>query len=105
MKTKSGLDVKSITIIGRRWFQRTYGNTYHTAEIFVNGQRVHKTAEKYGYSDWQYQETAMQWLEKFGYARRRKYDNGGHEPARIWAERAGIQFSSSVSDVARERDL
>ena len=35
----------------------------------------------------------------------RKYDNGGHECARIWAENSGVQLSRSVSDVARERDL
>lgn len=104
MKTKSGLRVQSITIIGRRWFHRTYGNTYHTAEIFVNGQRVHKTAEEYGYGD-QYEETAMRWLEKFGYAKRREYSNGGQECTRIWAERVGVQLSRSVSDVSRERDL
>ena len=105
MTTKqAGPKIVSITIIGRRWFQRTYGNTYHTATILVNGQHVHKTAEEYGYGD-QYVDTAARWLEKFGYMDRKKYDNGGHEPARIWAERNGIAFTYQAVDVARERDL
>lgn len=104
MKTKSGLEVKSITIIGRRWFQKSYGNTYHTCRVLVNGEQVYESPEEYGYGD-QYVETGCQWLEKYGYMNRKKYDNGGHEQPRIWAERNGIKFDYSVTDVARERDL
>lgn len=104
MKTKSGLKIESITIIGRRWFQRTYGNTYHTCVVLVNGQQVYEAPQEYGYGD-QYVETGARWLEKFGYMNRKKYDNGGHEPVRIWAERNGIAFDYRASDVARERDL
>jgi hypothetical protein len=98
------MKIQSVNIVGRRWFQKTYGNTYHTAEIFVNGERLHKTEEEYGYGD-QYQETALQWLEKQGLINRRKYDNGGHESARAWAEKNKVQYSATVCDVRRERDL
>lgn len=32
--------MQSITIIGRRWFQRTYGNTYFSAYALIDGKPV-----------------------------------------------------------------
>jgi len=37
-----GVKMKSITVIGRRWFERINGNTYHSAEIIIDGTFVHK---------------------------------------------------------------
>ena len=30
--------IKTLEISGKRWFQRTYGNTYHTTTVIVNGE-------------------------------------------------------------------
>lgn len=98
---------KSITLIGRRWFQRTYGNTYHTVEVHVDGERVFWTTPTYGYGD-QWEETGLQWLLDNDHIPEntfKRYDNGGHEPIRIWAERNGVQLVRTCSDVAREKDL
>ena len=97
------IKVKSITILGRRWFQKTYGNTYHTAEIFVNGQRVHKTEEQYGYGE-QYMQTAQEWLEKFGYIPKQKRE-GYYEPLFAYRDRGLFELSYSCADVRREKDL
>jgi len=32
---KTSEKIYSITVIGRRWFRRRYGGTYHTAQIMV----------------------------------------------------------------------
>jgi hypothetical protein len=100
MATTKRPKVRSIAIHGRRWFQRTYGNTYFSAEIFVNGSLVHKLEEQYGYGD-QYVYAAGQWLAANGYI---KLPQG----TPLWTLRGaknGIDLYYTASDVARERDL
>lgn len=35
----------------RRWFQRTYGNTYHTATLHFSDGSTQKSGLTYGYGD------------------------------------------------------
>lgn len=96
---------KSITIIGRKWFQKSYGNTYHTAQIMVNGVTVHKTKRHYGYED-QYVETATEWLEKNSYIPKRERKNGGHKTLwRICKDDLNIPFEYYAIAVNRQKDL
>jgi hypothetical protein len=105
-QTKTGEEMKTITIIGRRWFQRGPGNTYHTAQIIVDGETIKKTDREYGYGE-QYVETAVSWLENNDWLpeKREHYKNGGHEAAWRFCERLGIKLSTEAIDVARQRDL
>ena len=89
--------LKSLHIEGRRWFQRSFGNTYHTVRIFVNGELVHTSDRTYGYGDC-FLQTALDWLKeaqmvpadaKYGTLYLRETLGGTY----------------SVIDVARERDL
>ena len=89
-----------IHIHGRRWFARTYGNTYHTVQVWVDGDRVVKTESQYGYGD-QYVWTARDWLAANGYLA--GIEDG--EALWRWCERNGVKLVNEVSDVARERDL
>jgi hypothetical protein len=54
-----------IDIIAKRWFQRTYGNTYHSVEIIVDGKFLDKADFAYGY-DYAYMQTAHKLLAKHG---------------------------------------
>lgn len=101
---KTDKKIHSITILGRRWFQKSYGNTYFTAYIYVNGEQVHAMPQEYGYGD-QYAHSSMDWLEKAGHITRKAYANGGHEGIWQTAERLGIAITYHAQDVARERDL
>jgi hypothetical protein len=92
--------VRSITVVGRRWFRRGYGGTYHTAEIFVNGERVHKTPEQYGY-DKQYLWTAWEWLVQSGQIP----PLPRNESPWNWCKDHGIELDYYAHDVRRERDL
>ena len=40
--------IETLVIRGRRWFQKLYGNTYHTVTVVVNGH-VLKSNIQYGY--------------------------------------------------------
>lgn len=49
--------IRSIFIDGRAWYDRTYGNTYHSVRVWINGQVIGAQGMTYGYGE-QYQETA-----------------------------------------------
>lgn len=42
VRVKTMKNIKTLEVIGKRWFQRSYGNTYHTATIIVNGEKTEK---------------------------------------------------------------
>jgi hypothetical protein len=86
-----------IHIDGRRWFQRTYGNTYHSVRIYVDGE-VTTLPRQYGYGD-QYLQTAWDWLQSHGYIPS-GVEYGG---TRYLREELGATYS--VADVARQSDL
>jgi len=98
-------NMRSLVVIGRRWFQRGPGNTYHSAEIIIDGNQVHKIDYAYGYGD-QYLWNAFEWLEKEGYlATPRHRSNGGVEAPWRWAERNNVQLAYNATDVQRKKDL
>ncbi len=96
---------KSVEIRGRRWFQRSAGNTYHTAHAFIDGNHVLSLPRQYGYGH-QYLHSAMDALESNGLIPpRERYKNGGQEASHIWAQRHGINLDYSHEDVPRQKDL
>lgn len=89
----------NVFVIGRRWFDRVNGNTYHTAEVEVNGIYVGKSRMTYGYGDY-YLETAKEILLQ-------KYDfpKGMNENSPLWQLREyGVVLNKSVID-GLKRDL
>jgi hypothetical protein len=65
MENKNAI-IGNIIVVGRRWFQRTYGNTYHTVTIYVNGESLQTDSVIYGYGE-HYKQTAHNLLVKSGY--------------------------------------
>ena len=97
--------MKTITIIGKRWFAKTYGNTYFSAVGLINGEEKVKIDYEYGYGE-HYQDRIYAELEKAGYLPDVKhYDNGARESLWQYCERNNIKKYVSVSDVPRKRDL
>lgn len=90
--------MKTLIVNGRRWFQKTYGNTYNTVEIIVNGESVAQLPKEYGYGE-HYLQRAKNWLHENGYL------DGIKQPLWIHCEDNNIQFNYFVNDVSRERDL
>jgi len=97
-----------IHINGRRWFQKSYGNTYHTVTVNIDGEHVFSSGQEYGYGD-QYQQTAWEWInanaDKLGIEPLKVHANGGNEAVYQYVERTGNKVVNTVSDVSRERDL
>ena len=98
--------VRSLVIVGRRWFAKRYGNTYHSAEMIINGEPAGQTGKHYGYDN-AFLQTAFEQLERDALIPlRASYSLGGPKEATWqWAERNGIAFSYTCADVAREKDL
>lgn len=96
--------MKSLTLIGRRWFRRGPGGTYCTVEIIVDGEHVHKSKPTGGYDD-HYVTIAYEWLVDNGYLDVKRHDNGSLPPLWQVCQDRGISLTRSVSDVAREKDL
>lgn len=96
----------SVTIIGRRWFERVNGNTYHTAQIIVDGELIGKTPFQYGYGN-QFEWNAWSWLEEHGYMPNREHSkNGSAEPGwRYFRDKHGLKYYVEVIDVKRKKDL
>lgn len=99
----SDTEMKTLTLIGRRWFQRTYGNTYHAVEIVADGKSVARIGPCYGYGS-QWEQTAAEWLDSAGLLPMRDA-KGRMLPLWIVCRDAGVELTRNVSDVARERDL
>lgn len=97
-------DINSIQIHARRWFQRSYGNTYFTADISVNGQTVGHLPFQYGYGN-HFEDMAAEWLEDNGYIERDHHDNGSSSPLWQLRDTCGINYEAHATDVERKRDL
>lgn len=97
-----------IHINGRRWFQKSYGSTYHTVTVDIDGERVFSSGQTYGYGD-QYQQTAWEWInanaDKLGIEPLKVYANGGNEAVYQWTDRTGHKVVNNVADVSRKSDL
>lgn len=57
---------QQITIIAKRWFQKSYGNTYHSVEVYMGNEFIGREPFQYGYNS-QYLQTAFDLLQDKGY--------------------------------------
>jgi len=43
--------IKMITITAKKWFQKTYGNTYHSVSVYRDSEFLGYIPFRYGYDD------------------------------------------------------
>lgn len=95
----------SLTILGRRWFERTNGNTYFSAKAIIDGKPVEGIGFAYGYGS-QYEWEMFAKLEQDGLVSDvEHYSNGSGESPWRWCERHKVAYTTDVTDVARKKDL
>jgi hypothetical protein len=87
-----------LTIIGRRWFNKRTGNTYHSATIIVDGEPVERVEYTYGYGD-QYLDSAMNKLVEL------KLIDKPNEPLHLWAEKNKVRLTYMPFDVKTKKEL
>jgi len=64
-ETETKTNLNSVFIEARLWFDKTYGNTYHSVRIEANGLTVGQVPMTYGYGQ-HYEQTALEYLKKIG---------------------------------------
>lgn len=92
--------IQSIDVIAKRWFQKSYGNTYHRVRVFVNGQEIGTSKITYGYGD-HYVQTAMALLKEQGFIK----DADEMTPLWSYCRKKGIDCNIQYKDVKTEREL
>ena len=98
------MKINSLHIEGRRGFQKTYGNTYNSVILHINGAPVAYLPEEYGYENY-YLQRAQEWLGANGVPELAEKRSNGVPKVNftIWLRDNG--YSYSVSDVKRQLDL
>jgi hypothetical protein len=92
-----------ITVIGKRWFERVNGNTYHSVAVYVNGDLVEYMPFSYGY-DSMYMQNATKILVNHYALPLERYEHGGIESI-TRLNNKGYKVIDSVTDVERKKDL
>jgi hypothetical protein len=88
---------KVLTVVGRRWFRRSMGNTYSSVVVTIDGQEAYASEAESGYGNY-FEQMAAEWMQANG------YPTVGYSLSR-WARENNVIFQSLAIDVARERDL
>lgn len=66
---------KRFVVNARKWFDKTYGNTYHAVEVTdLKTGKVMKSQRRYGYGN-QYMQTADELIKSNGLRSKLNWDN------------------------------
>ena len=96
---------ENIIIIGKEYFDSINGNSYHTSEVFVDGNMIGKSNVTYGYGD-HYQQTAIEVLKSKGYLKDLiQYKNGGSEALYQYCDRKGIKLITRKIEGLKRKQL
>lgn len=88
---------KSITVIGKRWFDKVNGNTYCSSQVYFDGKLVLKVPFEYGYGSY-YIQNAADKLDKAGLIKLERYSNGGHQALWAYCSENDIVLNDQVFD-------
>lgn len=58
--------INKVEVYGKRWFQKSYGNTYHCVTVVVNNEEMFFQGFTYGYGN-HFIQTAADLLNENGY--------------------------------------
>lgn len=89
-----------LSIVGRRWFNRRVGQSFHAVDVYLNDQLIGQSGVVYGYDN-AYMQTGIE----IAIANGKLPPLGDREPPWQWAERIGLTINYLVDDVRRRRDL
>lgn len=97
---------RDILIVGRLW-RDSYGNTYHSRRLWIDGEPCPEAATNYayGYGDHYAEEAINAAIDAGRLPTRYTYTNGAIEPMHTYAERVGLDILRDTVEVLRKRDL
>ncbi len=92
-------NLNSYTIVGKRWFERTYGNTYHSVRIYKGKELIAEKLFTYGYEE-HYMQTAAELMVKAGLIPAFEHENYFQVRNELNANCLIL-----IDDVSRKKDL
>jgi hypothetical protein len=95
------MKIKSITLIGRRWFDRGPGHTCHSVTVLVNGEEKARMDFAYG-SGTQFEYSGMSMLAEAGICA--DFEAAKTLPS-LYCSTHGIKYHAEAADVQRKKDL
>ena len=94
--------MKTITVIGKRWFDRINGNTYHSVKVYTDNELLDSIDCKYGYGD-HYIQSATELLVKHDIIS--IMESRDYIPLWKFCNENDIKLLTDVTDVKRKKDL
>lgn len=91
---------RSIFIEGRRWFDKTYGNSYYSARIHLDGDVIKALPFQYGYEN-AYQYEAMRQLADDGIIPSEYANRSLHSLKELGFATYAVIYDAKQSDVKR----
>lgn len=88
---------KSITVIGKRWFDKVNGNTYCAARVYFDGVEVLRVPWTYGYGDF-YAQVSSETVAKKDLLPLEKYSYGGTQSLARFCSENNINYLQEHSD-------
>lgn len=102
LNPNTGRPIENVTVYGYRWFQKLYGNTYHTVIVFIDGEEFYRSEHMhYGY-DRQFEQTGFDAVAKI-LGLSDKDEPGYRTPRRYWEDH-GVKYNANATD-GLKRDL
>lgn len=89
------------TVLGRRWFEKVNGNTYHSVRVFKDGELIGGEDQDYGYGG-HYRQCAMGMIIQDDPT---IFAGETRQPALWRIKEIGHKLIDDVVDVARKKDL
>ena len=96
--------ITSITILAREWFDKVNGNSYFSAQVYINGKRVLNLPFQYDYGD-QYAQAAKEELMDMGVINIKKSANGTSQPLWLYCKNNGIDLIADKAENQLKRDV
>ena len=102
-------NINNIVIEVKRWFDKINGNTYHSVNVYVNGEFIGRVPFAYGY-DRQYLQTAHTMLQEVGIypITGKMLSSGANKDYYDFSNdmrKYKNKFVVTVADVGRKKDL
>ena len=95
-------NIKTITVIGKRWFDRINGNTYHSVKVYTDNKLLDSIDFTYGYGD-HYIQSATKLLIKHNIIS--VIQGMDYIPLWKFCNENDIKLLTDVTDVNRKKDL
>jgi len=94
------MNTESVTVLAREYFDKRAGNSYYSAQVYVNNDLAFELVPQYGYGD-QYLFEACKELKKRGYLPELEQST----PLSLVCRENNIKLIYNKSEVRRMKDL